>query len=135
MTSFRVLVTGSREWKDREAIYKALTKAVKDNSHGWRVILVHGDARGADRMADSVAREMGWSIEKHPARWEEHTDNCPHYHEGERVCMDSGKRRNKEMVELGADVCVAFVKDNSTGTAHCMTLAAKKNIPVIRIDG
>lgn len=134
MTSYRVLVTGSREWTDREAVYKALTKAVKDNSHGWRVILIHGDARGADRLADSVARELGWSIEKHPARWEEHDDDCPHYHEGNTTCNTAGIRRNREMVDLGADVCVAFLTGESRGTKHCVSIAERKGIPIIRIE-
>lgn len=133
MTSYRLLITGSRTWTDREAIARALDKAVV-NPHQWKVILVHGGARGVDTMAAELAKEHGWSVEKHNAHWYEHDDKCPGWHEGERICKRAGHRRNEHMVSLGADLCLAFIKDQSTGATGCAKAAEAANIPVIRFE-
>lgn len=73
--------------------------------------MVHGGARGADALADEIARHWGWTPEAHPADWD-----C--------FGRSAGHRRNTEMVALGADVCLAFPLGESRGTRGCMRLAA-----------
>jgi hypothetical protein len=63
---------------------------------------VHGAARGADQLADAVARNWGWTPERHPADWARHG-------------RAAGFRRNAAMVALRADVCLAFILDGSAG--------------------
>jgi hypothetical protein len=111
----RVLVTGSRNWTDRAAVAQALSSycGLIDD-----VIVVHGDARGADSWADAVARERGWIVERHPAEWDLYGKSAGH-------------RRNAHMVSLGADVCLAFPLGESRGTRGCMKLAKIAGIPVI----
>lgn len=110
----RVLVTGSRDWRDENTIHEAIyAELMKDGG----AVLVHGACpRGADAIADSL-----WlgDIERHPADWETH---------GKRA----GFIRNHEMVALGADMCLAFIKDGSRGAAHCADIAEKAGIPVRR---
>jgi hypothetical protein len=111
----RVLVTGSRTWDDSRAVFDALAAC----NYG-RVTLVHGACpRGADAMAAAAARALGWEIEPHPADWERHGKSA-------------GFRRNAEMAALGADVCLAFIRDGSRGATHCAGLAEKAGIPVRR---
>ena len=141
MVSYRVLVTGSRDWTDRDAIRDALSAI--DGMSNYRVLvmgsldglsaidwncdpadsltLVHGAARGADSIAADIATEMGWTVEAHPADWERY---------GKRA----GFVRNDEMVKLGADVCLAFIKDNSRGAMMCAGLAEKAGIRVERVE-
>lgn len=110
----RVLVTGSRDWADWMVIRAALVGVRHPIYPGT---LVHGGARGADKMAAHVARDMGWLIEPHPADWDQH---------GKRA----GFVRNAEMVKAGADVCLAFIRNNSRGATMCARLAEDAGIPV-----
>lgn len=117
----RILITGSREWTDREKIYLAIFHWVADNcSVPEPVVIVHGDAaRGADRLARDIARSVPWLEEEpHPADWS--------WGQG------AGMHRNSEMVALGADVCLAFIRGKSSGTRHCAGQAEKAGIPVLR---
>jgi hypothetical protein len=84
------------------------------------IIVVHGDAsRGADRMARDYARACDWITEEsHPADWSWGNPGAGH-------------ERNQLMVDLGADVCLAFVKGKSSGTRDCMKRARQAGIPVV----
>jgi len=111
---YRVLVTGSRNWESRHAIHCAL-----DLFHVTRgpCVLVSGACpTGADRMAEEHAIWLSWTIERHPADWEKHG-------------KAAGFRRNTEMVTLGADVCLAFIRDGSRGATHTARLARDHGIP------
>jgi hypothetical protein len=44
----------------------------------------------------------------------------------------AGLARNRLMVELGADICLAFVRNGSRGASHCAALAEEAGIPVRR---
>ena len=114
----RVLVTGSRDWDDYDAVEKALFNIEED----WTTLptLVSGGCpTGADRMAEGIASNLRWDLEVYPADWEAY---------GRRA----GFVRNAEMVKLGADVCLAFIKGNSRGATMTADLAEKAGIPVIR---
>jgi hypothetical protein len=121
---YRILVTGSRDWDDvgRLSFHLGLA-AGQGLAVGRPVTVVHGACpRGADRLADRVARAYpGITVEPHPADWE-------HYGRG------AGFRRNHDMVVLGADVCLAFIKDNSRGASHCAALAEQAGIHVRRVE-
>lgn len=122
MTDYRVLVTGSRDWDDVTTIAAAIEQAVIDA--GPRPVrIVHGACpSGADWHADHYARWMrgkGCSIdvEQHPANWQL---------EGKRA----GFIRNARMVNLGADLCLAFIRNGSRGASHTAHLAEQAGIPV-----
>ena len=115
----RILVTGSRTWTNQLTITEALWD-------GWidlgRVptTLVHGACpTGADAIADMVWATNQYPVEQHPAKWTEH---------GKRA----GYVRNALMVALGADLCLAFIKDESKGATMTAELAEQAGIETRR---
>lgn len=116
--SLRILVTGPRAWTDRAAILQALDlAAVEAGVAPDRVTVVHGAARGADRLAESAARELGMRTEAHPAAWRQYG-------------RAAGAIRNYAMVGLGADLCLSWPLGASTGTRDCMSRCREAGIPV-----
>ncbi|HSE05947.1 MAG TPA: DUF2493 domain-containing protein [Methylomirabilota bacterium] len=117
---YRVLVTGSRDWEDELAVEGALAWAVYQKVPA---VIVHGACRtGADSIASRWTRShrvVGLTEEAHPALWQWHG-------------KAAGPRRNAEMVNLGADICLAFIKDGSRGASHTAALAEKAGIPTRR---
>ena len=110
---FRLLVTGSREWSDVEVIVREL-KFFADKGE---VTLVSGNCPdGADAIAEEVAIGLGWTLERHPADWKKN---------GKKA----GFVRNAEMVDSGADACVAFILDESAGASNTVVKAKIKKIP------
>jgi hypothetical protein len=120
---YRILVTGSRDWTDVDQVWLGLGNAVgaihRDAIHR-EIVIVHGDCpRGADAIADDWGRKYGATIERHPANWQIN---------GKRA----GFIRNQKMVNLGADVVLAFIKNGSRGASHTAALAEQAGITVRR---
>lgn len=109
----RILVTGSRDWTD-EACIEAAFRSI--SNYPEYVTLVSGACpTGADAMAENIAAELGWNVETYPADWEQY---------GKRA----GFIRNSHMVELGADLCLAFIKNESRGASMTADLARAAGI-------
>ena len=116
----RLLVCGSRTWTDRARLRQVLDQVVSDHSDG-QVVLIEGDARGADRLAGQLARERGWRLERYPADWT-------------RQGRAAGFRRNARMLRQGhPDLVVAFTVGplhESRGTADMVRRARAAGVPV-----
>lgn len=118
----RILVTGSREWRDVDAIGLAIFQARFEAPWPSQPVIVHGDCpTGADAIANGLALRFSWEIEPHPANWDKYGKTA-------------GPIRNQEMVDAGADICLAFFQPGAAnrGTADCVSRAEKAGIPVIR---
>lgn len=107
----RVLITGSRSWTDRDTIKRCLSR------YHDATVVSGACPKGADRLAEDVARDLGHTVERHPADWSRHG-------------RAAGFRRNEAMVRLGADVVLAFWDGESRGTYHTITTARAAGLPV-----
>lgn len=131
---FRVIVTGSRDWDDPQAVYDALNPLLDGHD---RLIVVHG---GCPTGADFYAAGWTWAAryqhgadrvwaEVHRAQWQRH---------GNRA----GPIRNSLMIALGAGLCVVFAgpcteaahaarrPHVSHGTEDCADKAQAAGIPI-----
>lgn len=116
---FRLLITGSRDWKDENAILEQFQLVY--TKYGKEVTLVSGAcSTGADRLCEMLAKTAGWIIETHPAEWDKYGKSA-------------GYKRNQEMVDLGADACLAFIKNASKGATHTAEASIKAGIPTKKI--
>jgi hypothetical protein len=119
----RVLVTGSRDWPYPEVVEMELDRLLTSP-----LIVVHGACpRGADLHADRWACEQErlgvYQVrpEAHPAKWNSYGKTA-------------GPIRNQEMVNLGADLCLAFRYMGSKGTQDCVNRAHLAGIPVRMLE-
>jgi len=127
--NFRVLVTGSRDYADRQRVRSELEKLLVYAANGLpsRITVVHGGATGADTLADEEAKKLGYLTEPYPITKEEWRP--PHLHGA--LDRMAGPRRNAQMIATGIDLCLAFPQGESRGTRGCMKLAEAAAILVI----
>lgn len=112
--SNRVLVTGGRDYNDTAFLVGTLNEFHETTPI---TLLIHGAARGADRIANEWAARVGIPVAAYPALWTRY-----------KLC--AGPIRNREMLLLGKpDVVIAF-KGNS-GTRDMMDISRRAGIKVI----
>lgn len=134
---YRILITGSRDWRDDRAVRRALLLAVGAVGLDRDVVIVHGACpTGVDHVADTWARRWAVDVEAHPAQGHPTEDFGP--------WPGAGPRRNAHMVGLGADECLAFIgpctrpncrrpqSHGSHGATDCADRAERAGIPVRR---
>ena len=109
----RVLVCGGRDYSDRRMVFGTL-----DYCRQWfaeRFILIHGDAKGADRLVKEWAINHGYPHAGVPANW---------FYYGK----PAGNIRNTSMLLLKPELLIAF--PGGRGTANMVKNANLEGIPV-----
>lgn len=126
----RVLVCGGRDFTDwlyfREVMERIAdsqfprTECDEYGNYLYAVTVIHGDARGADSLADQWA-VLNWTgIERYPADWKKYG-------------KAAGPIRNQQMLDKGKpDLVVAF--PGGAGTANMVHLAEKAGVRVIKVE-
>jgi len=111
----RILVCGGRDYDDSRAVWRALDRI---KSRGDLALIIHGDARGADRLADHYAETEGIPVLRFPADWE-------------RDGKAAGPMRNQRMLDEGRpDGVIAF--PGGRGTADMIARAERAGVRVWR---
>lgn len=111
----RVLVCGGRDYKDAMAVFGVL-----DGLHRKHTVtaIIHGNAKGADELADEWAAGKVETLTFTPL-WKEHGNAA-------------GPLRNQKMLEEGKpDLVVAF--PGKRGTADMVRRAKRAGIPLMEI--
>lgn len=90
-------------------------------------LVIHGDCRGADKMADYTAKELGLDVKPFPVTLDE----------WRRVGLKAGPLRNERMLKFllegeGPRKVIAFHRDlaNSKGTADMVRQAKAAGVTV-----
>lgn len=114
----KVLVCGSREFKDEDLLNRTLEGI--DKSRGITEI-IHGAAKGADTLSGLYARSRGIPVHEQPALWNTY---------GRRA----GPIRNHEMLKLRPDLVVGFLSKDSRGTKHMLEISDRAGVETIVVD-
>lgn len=114
----KILITGSRDWIEEQAMRDALLPYCFAGHH-W----CHGAARGADAMAAKILHEFGEVVRGYPVR-----------HSLDGPWPAAGHRRNERMFnDFKPDLVIAFPLPQSRGTVGMMDYAEKKGCTVHKV--
>jgi hypothetical protein len=124
----RILVCGGRDFNDYAQLSQVLDTYADVHSGMYHpdddwlptdLTIIHGNARGADSLADKWAVNNYTGLEVYPADWQKNK-------------KAAGPIRNKQMlVEGKPDVVLAFA--GGRGTANMISQAHKAGVIVIEI--
>lgn len=93
----RILVTGSRSWRDREKIAEALTEITKTAlMYKGGIVIIEGGAGGADSLCRLEAWSRGWHVATVKALWGFYGNSAGHI-------------RNDVMTTMDPHICAAFI--------------------------
>lgn len=111
----KILVCGGREFKDRDFVFNTL-----GNVHATCPVtcVVHGNAPGADSLADEWATSEGIEVRCYPAQWVLH---------GRRA----GPIRNAKMLAEEPDIGIVVAFPGGKGTADMVAKAKRKGIETL----
>lgn len=111
----KVLICGGRNFESRIMMMRVMDQVHANRGPIKQVI--HGGARGADRLGGEWAREQGINVRIYKADWD-------------RDKKAAGPIRNMKMLTEGQpDLVVAF--PGGDGTAHMVSIARKAGVEVI----
>ena len=103
---------GDRLWTDRDVIERRLKRLPSGT------IILHGDARGADRLAGEIAQNLGFEVKTARAEWDRG--------------KSAGILRNRLMLDQNPSLVIAFHNNiaASKGTGDCVREARRRGITV-----
>lgn len=118
MERFKIIVTGSRDWTDWATIYQRL------NQYPPGTKLVHGCARGADKIAAYIGRALGFIVIPVCAEWDVYG-------------RAAGSIRNRKMLREHPDALVveAFPQSHSIGTRDMINVSKQSGRVVYITEG
>lgn len=132
-TKFKIIIAGSRDFRDYEFLKQKCDKALKAISETHEIWIVSGTAEGADQLGERYALERGYFLIQCPAPWDDIKDKpkseIRKNKSGKFFWKKAGLVRNEQMAEI-ADALIAFQKNKSGGTVHMIRTAEKNNLKI-----
>jgi len=116
MNDFRVIIAGTRTFRDYELLRASCDSLLAEKRQTHAIIVISGTARGADRLGEAYAKERGFQLQQFPADWD-------------RDGKAAGIIRNARMAD-NADALIAFWDGNSRGTRNMIETARNKGLAV-----
>lgn len=112
----RIVIAGSRNYNNYQEAEVFIKECLQTFNPLSEIIILSGGCSGADQIGERFAKENGYAIEQHLAKWAEYG-------------KAAGPIRNREMAEI-CDAVICFWDSKSKGTASMISLAKKHNKPV-----
>lgn len=114
---FKVIVAGSRNFENYALLKSTMDVLLKLKiEQGEEIVIVCGEAHGADALGKRYASERGFAVLSFPADWR-------------RFGKKAGVIRNRQMAEA-ANACVCFWDGESRGTANMIEEARRRGLPL-----
>lgn len=113
----KILVCGGRGYRNREFVFSTLNTINAAYDDGITCV-VHGNAPGADSLADDWARQEGVEVRAVPAQWALH---------GRRA----GPIRNAQMLAENPDIGLVVAFPGGTGTEDMIRKAKAAGIDTL----
>lgn len=114
----RVIICGSRTWTDERLLKQVIDDLREKDS---LVQIIHGGARGADRLAGDYAKRCSLEVSEYVAQWGLYG-------------KAAGPIRNKQMLDEGTpDLVIGFLDRplrESVGTRNMLEQAARRGVPL-----
>jgi hypothetical protein len=131
----RLVVTGGRQFNNMTMMHMGMLQ-VCERMHDYIDVVIHGDATGADKLADAWCMFQGIPTEKFPARWSEIHLPGARVRVGRHGAYNvlAGMWRNQQMIDEGKpDAWLAM--PGGTGTADMVTRCRAAGLPGIEVFG
>ena len=113
----KYLICGSRDWTNYNLIKERIL-------YHQPTMIISGGCKGADKIAENIAKELNIPIEIYNAEWDKYGNSA-------------GPIRNKKMLEEGnPDYVIAFHDDleNSKGTLDMVNKSLNKGKIVVHYE-
>lgn len=114
----KLAIVGSRSFNNYDLMLRAVQYLISEIPID---LIISGGARGADKLAELVANELGIPTEIYPADWD-------------RFGKQAGFLRNETMAKE-ADIIMAFWDGESKGTKHMIKTTNKLGKTLILYRG
>ena len=108
---YKVAIVGGRDFTDYERLVDDMD-ILRSSLDYPNIIIVCGEARGADLLGRRYGEELGFEVESFPAEWD-------------KFGKSAGYRRNVDMA-VRADRVLAYWDGKSKGTKHMIDIVTKK---------
>jgi UDP-N-acetylmuramoylalanine-D-glutamate ligase len=110
----KILVTGSRNYTDRNKVFEVLSKLKPS-------FIIQGGATGADFLAKEFALVYKIDYDTVEAEWSIYGSSA-------------GPRRNQEMLNKHPDIELVVAFPGNKGTADMVRRASKQNIKILHVE-
>ena len=116
----RVIIAGGRDFNDYDLLVEKvdyyLSTAIEQ---GYKIIVVSGTAKGADKLGEKYASEKGYEIAYFPADWASN---------GKRAGYLRNQEMSKYAKEQGKGALICFWDGKSRGSKHMIDIAKKDQL-------
>jgi hypothetical protein len=130
---YRIIIAGSRGFNDYNLLKEKCDYLIQSISA--EIVIVSGNANGADKLGERYAKEKNYKVETYPAQWEDFSTPCriKYNKHGKPYNALAGHKRNQLMADC-SDMLIAFWDGKSTGTQDMLDRAYENKLVVRTIE-